>query len=401
MARLLVLFVAVVVVLATFQQNAVFAEEQATEENVIMEGFTEELEQAVESSKESFTFQAEVSRLMDIIINSLYKNREVFLRELISNGSDALDKLRFLAVSDQKLMDNNKDMDIKISFNEEKKTLTIQDSGIGMTKSELVNNLGTLAKSGTKKFLEQMQEGADMGLIGQFGVGFYSVYLVADKVRVITKNPEDKQYIWESTAEAQFSIAEDPRGNTLGRGTEITMFLKEDAMEFLNQERLEDIVKKHSEFITFPISLYKSSTEMVDVVEEEEVKEPKLEEDGVEVEEVDDEKPAPKQEKVTTWTWEVLNGDVAIWARDKSEISDEEYQKFYKVITKGTDEAKSWIHFKAEGEVEFKSILYIPEEAGELYNDYQNRKPGVRLYVKKVLIQDDFEDLLPDRKSVV
>ena len=228
-------------------------------------------------------------------------------------------------------------------------------------------------------------------MIGQFGVGFYSVYLIADKVRVISKNPADSQYIWESTAESSFTIATDPRGNTLGRGTEITMFLKEDSKEFLQQERLEEVVKKHSEFITFPISLYKMSTEMVEVPAPE--KEPKVvSEDGLELEE---EETKPKTEKVETWNWSVLNGDVAIWARDQKEITDEEYQKFYKVISTDTSDAKTWIHFKAEGEVEFKSILYIPEDAGNLYEDYTNRKAGVRLYVKKVLIQDDFEDLLP------
>jgi len=388
--------VAVCVLCLTFNhvsKYGVAAEEAAS--GAVMDGITPEMEAQIEAKRESFTFQAEVSRLMDIIINSLYKNREVFLRELISNASDALDKLRFLAVSNKELMDGEKAMDIKISFNKDLNTLTIQDTGLGMTKDELVNNLGTLAKSGTKKFLEQMQEGSgDANLIGQFGVGFYSVYLVADKVRVISKNPSDSQYIWESTAESSFTISPDPRGNTLGRGTEITMFLKEDAAEFLDQARLEEIVKKHSEFITFPISLYKMSSKMVDVEPEE--KEKPVDEDGMEISEEDGEEPAaPKQEKVETWDWEVLNGDVAIWSRDAKEITDEEYQKFYKVISSDPTDAKTWIHFKAEGEVEFKSILFIPEDAGNLYDDYSNRKAGVRLYVKKVLIQDDFEDLLP------
>jgi len=374
----------------------VFAEEEAASASgVFMDGITEEMEAQIEAKRESFTFQAEVSRLMDIIINSLYKNREVFLRELISNGSDALDKLRFLSVSNKNLMDDEKAMDIKISFNKDLNTLTIRDTGIGMTKNDLVNNLGTLAKSGTKKFLEQLSEGSgDANLIGQFGVGFYSVYLVADKVRVISKNPEDDQYIWESTAESSFTISPDPRGNTLGRGTEITMFLKEDSAEFLDQTRLEEIVKKHSEFITFPISLYKMSSEMVEVEKEETEK--AVDEDGMEIsEEEEGDSSEPKMEKVESWKWEVLNGEVAVWSRDPKEITDEEYQKFYKVISSDPTDAKTWIHFKAEGEVEFKSILYIPEEAGNLYDDYTNRKAGVRLYVKKVLIQDDFEDLLP------
>lgn len=361
-----------------------------------MEGFSAEDEQKVESSKETFVFQAEVNRLMDIIINSLYKNREVFLRELISNASDALDKLRFLAVSASDMLGDLRELCVKISFNEKLKTITIRDTGIGMTREDLVNNLGTLAKSGTKKFLESLSEGADIGLIGQFGVGFYSVYLVADKVRVVTKNNDDEQYIWESTADSSFTIAKDPRGNTHGRGTEITMFLKEDAAtEFLNQARLEEIIKKHSEFITFPIYLHKKTEEVVEKAPEEST-ETKTTEDGLEVEEEEEKEEAkPTTEKVEKWDYHRMNGNTAIWARDKDSITNEEYQNFFKVISKDTNDAHTWIHFKAEGEVEFKSILYVPAEALNLYDDYNNRKPGIRLYVRKVLIQEDFEDLLP------
>jgi heat shock protein beta len=345
---------------------------------------------------ETFAFQAEVSRLMDIIINSLYKNREVFLRELISNASDALDKLRFMAVSASDILGDVKDLSIKVSFDEEKKTVTIRDTGIGMTKSDLINTLGTLAKSGTKKFLDQLSEGADLGLIGQFGVGFYSVYLVADKVQVTTKHNEDDQYIWESNADATFTVEKDPRGNTLGRGTEITMFLKDDAQEFLSQARLEEIIKRHSEFITFPIYLHKKTEEVVEKKEEAAEEKEKPEGDlEVAEEEEPTEETTPKTEKVEKWDWHRLNGNVAIWSRDRSEITDDEYQKFYKVISKDTTDASRWIHFKAEGEVEFKSILYIPSEALNLYDEYNNRKPGIRLYVRKVLIQEDFEDLLP------
>lgn len=361
-----------------------------------MDGMSADDEKKIEGTKETFVFQAEVNRLMDIIINSLYKNKDVFLRELISNASDALDKIRFLAISAADMLGDKKEFGIWITFNEKLKTLTIRDTGVGMTRADLMNNLGTLAKSGTKNFLESLSEGADMGLIGQFGVGFYSVYLVADKVRVVTKNNDDEQYIWESTADSAFTIAKDPRGNTLGRGTEITLMLKEDALDFLKQEKLEEIVSHHSEFITFPIYLYKKTTEMVEVpADASEEAEKKETEDGLEVEEEEEEEKEPKTEKVDKWDFHRLNGNVAIWSREKESITTEEYQKFFRVISKETTDAADWIHFKAEGEVEFRSIIYIPKEAGNLYDDYNNRKANVKLYVRKVLIQDDFEDLLP------
>ena len=361
--------------------------------------FTAEEEQSLTGSGEKFEFQAEVNRLMDIIINSLYKNKEVFLRELISNGSDALDKIRFLAVGNSDVMGETKELEIKISFDEEKKTLTIRDTGVGMTKADLVANLGTVAKSGTTSFVESLAQGQDLGMIGQFGVGFYSVYLVADKVRVVSKNHDDDQHVWESTADSSFFIAKDPRGDTLGRGTEITLFLKEDAEDLLNQDKLEELVGRYSEFITFPISLYKKSEEIVEIEEVEEDDEA-VSEDGVEVQSEEDEEDkddAPKTETIVTWDWARLNNNVAVWARDAKDIADEEYQNFYKAICtkQESTEALDWIHFKAEGEVEFKSILYAPTEAGNLYNEYSDRKAGVRLYVRKVLIQDDFEDLLP------
>ncbi len=201
----------------------------------------------------------------------------------------------------------------------------------------------------------------------------------------------------ESTADSSFTIAKDPRGNTLGRGTEITMFLKEDSLEFLNQARLEEIIKKHSEFITFPIYLHKKTEEVVEKAASTETEEKEETEDGLEVaeEEAEEKKEEPKTEKIEKWDYHRMNGNVAIWSRDKSEVTEDEYQKFFKVISKDPTDAQTWIHFKAEGEVEFKSILYIPNEALNLYDEYNNRKPGIRLYVRKVLIQDDFEDLLP------
>lgn len=395
------LFLALVcgLLVLSFASPVVAEEETDAAEGVrefTMEGVSKEQEAAITETQETFEFQAEVNRLMDIIINSLYKKKEIFLRELISNASDALDKIRFLAVSSADVLGDKKELEIKISFNADLKTLTIADTGVGMTRADLVNNLGTVAKSGTTNFVEALADGQDMSLIGQFGVGFYSVYLVADKVRVISKNNDDDQYIWESTADSSFTVAKDPRGNTLGRGTEITMFLKDDAHEFLKQERLEEMIQKYSEFITFPISLYKKTEEVVEVEDDEddsaEEEESESEEDGLEVEEEEED---VKTEKVDVWDWHRINSNIAIWSRDKDEITDEEYKNFYKSLANDGSSSTQWIHFKAEGEVEFKSILYIPDDAGDLYNDYNTRQAGIRLYVRKVLIQDDFDDLLP------
>eukprot|EP01006_Ploeotia_vitrea_P056200 TRINITY_DN68075_c0_g4_i1.p1 TRINITY_DN68075_c0_g4~~TRINITY_DN68075_c0_g4_i1.p1 ORF type:complete len:770 (+),score=76.91 TRINITY_DN68075_c0_g4_i1:43-2352(+) len=386
--------------IAIFHQCLVFADETDESMPSVVQGFTAEEEEALIGNSEKFEFQAEVNRLMDIIINSLYKNKEVFLRELISNAADALDKIRFLSLSKTDILGDKKDLEIQISFDTDKKTLTLRDTGVGMTKADLVTNLGTVAKSGTTSFVESIAKGQDIGMIGQFGVGFYSVYLVADRVRVVSKNVDDDQHIWESTADSSFSVVKDPRGDTLGRGTEITLFLKEDAYDLLDQDKLEELVRHYSEFITFPISLYKRSEEIVEIeeVEEDEENTIKTDED-VDVAEEDDETKSttPKTEKVITWDWERLNNNIAIWARESKDITDEEYQNFYKAIcTKSeTGEALDWIHFKAEGEVEFKSILYVPNDAGNLYNEYTDKKAGVKLYVRKVLIQDDFEDLLP------
>jgi heat shock protein beta len=362
---------------------------------------------------ETFAFQAEVSRLMDILINSLYRTKEIFLRELISNASDALDKIRFLALSNSELLGKLRDLDIRISFDKDAHTLTIRDTGVGMTKDDLVNNLGTVAKSGTANFVKAMQAGAeDSTLIGQFGVGFYSVYLVADRVRVVSKNNDDDQYIWESDANASFTIAKDPRGDTLGRGTEITLFLKPDATEFQDQDKLKSLVGHYSEFITFPIYVNASSTETYEVEEEpvdveetpedeEKAAEKTSAEEDAELEAVDEdegaEAPKTRTETRTVWNWERVNEVKAIWTRSKDDISDEEYESFYHSLQK-TDitDPLTWIHFQAEGEIEFKSILYVPGQAPrDLYTRFENKQADIKLYVRKVLITDDFDDFLP------
>jgi len=381
-----------------------------------LDSLTEEQTKQVEESNEKFEFQAEVSRLMDIIINSLYTKKEIFLREIISNAADALDKIRFMSIADPELLGegDSRELDLRISFDKEERTLSIQDKGIGMTKEDLVQNLGTVAKSGTSNFLEAVAGGADMSLIGQFGVGFYSVYLVADRVVVTSKHNDDDQHIWDSTADSTFTISKDPRGNTLGRGTEIKLYLKEDASEFLSEEKLEELAVRYSEFITFPIYLYKSHEETKEVpVEEDEEDEADAEGEGEdeaaaaaegegedeELEAADDEEEEEEEtrtERYTVWEWVHINENTAIWARDKSEIEDEEYVRLYQGITKDTQEPLDWSHFRAEGEIEFRSILYVPKAAPyDLYENYYGSSSALRLYVRKVLITDEFEDLMP------
>jgi len=368
--------------------------------------FTEADKEAIQQG-EKFQFQAEVNRLMDILINSLYSNREIFLRELISNAADALDKLRFLSLTKPEILGDNSALDIKISYDKDAKTLTVRDTGIGMTKKQLIDNLGVVAKSGTTEFLAAAQKSDNpLTLIGQFGVGFYSVYLAANRVTVVSKNNDDDQYIWESTAESSFSIAKDPRGNTLGRGTAVILQLKEDAEEFLQESALEKIVAKYSEFINYPIYLQSVKTveEEVPVEEEEKTEEAKEEEkkDDVEVSEEEDDKKEdedkPKTKKVskTVTDYKRVNDAKAVWTRSPKDVTDEEYQEFYKSLTKDDNGAITKIHFTAEGEITFKAILYIPKKAPTgLYDKYYDKFKGLKLYVRRVLISDEFDDFLP------
>jgi len=226
---------------------------ESSEEKVV-DGFSEADRAKMSEGSEKHEFQAEVNRLMDIIINSLYTDKQVFVRELISNAADALEKARFHSVQDESFLGDTKDLEVKIEHDPDAKTISIIDTGIGMTKADLINNLGTVAKSGTTNFLEAMAEGADANLIGQFGVGFYSAFLVADKVSVTSKcNDDPVQHVWESSADASFTVVDDPRGNTLGRGSRVTLHLKEDAHDYLSEDKLKETAKKYSQFIQFPI----------------------------------------------------------------------------------------------------------------------------------------------------
>ena len=333
---------------------------------------------------EKFEFQAEVSRLMDIIINSLYSNKDIFLRELISNGSDALDKIRFMSLTDKEQLGSgeNANLDIRIKADKERKVLTIRDRGVGMTKADLMNNLGTIAKSGTSAFLDQMNKGGDMSLIGQFGVGFYSVYLVADFVEVRSKhNDDDKQWVWQSKADGNFAISED-KGESLGRGVEINIYLKEDAQEYLEESKLQALVERYSEFINFPIYLYNSKEVSEEVPVEKDDAEAsddadegddgdEEDEEDEEGEEGEDDEPKTKTVTKTVWDWERLNDVKAIWLRPSSEVEEEEYTKFYHALSKGTEDPLSYSHFKADGDVEFKAILFIPERPPhDFYDNY-------------------------------
>uniref|UniRef100_A0A8C4HRN7 Histidine kinase/HSP90-like ATPase domain-containing protein n=1 Tax=Dicentrarchus labrax TaxID=13489 RepID=A0A8C4HRN7_DICLA len=381
---------------------------QREEEAIQLDGLNAAQIKELREKSEKHVFQAEVNRMMKLIINSLYKNKEIFLRELISNASDALDKIRLLSLTNEDAMASNEELTIKIKSDKEKNMLHITDTGVGMTKEELVKNLGTIAKSGTSEFLNKMTEVEAEGqstseLIGQFGVGFYSAFLVADKVIVTSKHNNGTQHIWESDSN-QFSIIEDPRGDTLGRGTTITLVLKEEASDYLELETIKNLVKKYSQFINFPIYVWASKTETVEEPIEEDAeaaeepdKEAAEEEAEVEEEEEDKEKPKTKKVEKTVWDWELMNDIKPIWQRPAKEVEEDEYKAFYKTFSKDSDDPLAYIHFMAEGEVTFRSILFVPTSAPRgLFDEYGSKKNDyIKLFVRRVFITDDFNDMMP------
>ena len=314
--------------------------------------------------QETRGFQSEVKQLLHLMIHSLYSNKEIFLRELISNASDASDKLRFRALSSPDLYEGDGDLRVRVSFDKDKRTLTLSDNGIGMTRDEVIDNLGTIAKSGTKAFLESMgsDQAKDSQLIGQFGVGFYSAFIVADKVTVRTRAagvPADEAVFWESAGEGEYTIAEISKAD---RGTEITLHLREGEDEFLDDWRVRSVISKYSDHIALPVE--------IQVTEEKEGEEPSV-------------------------NWEKINKAQALWTRNKSEISDEEYNEFYKHVSHDYSDPLAWSHNRVEGKQEYTSLLYIPSQAPwDMWN--RDHKHGLKLYVQRVFIMDDAEQFMPN-----
>ena len=331
------------------------------------------------AQKETLGFETEAKQLLHLMIHSLYSNKEIFLRELISNASDAADKLRFEALSDNSLYEGDSELKIQIEFDKQAKTITLSDNGIGMSRDDVIANLGTIAKSGTAQFLENLSgdQKKDSQLIGQFGVGFYSAFIVADKVSVLTRRAGDKPdeaVIWESAGEADFTIEPAEKAT---HGTQITLHLKDDNADFADGWRLRSIVKKYSDHISIPVQMLRDAEPAA--ADDEKNDDDAAEQDATE-------KKAPE--------FETINAATALWTRSRSDVKDEEYQEFYKLISHDFDDSLAWSHNKVEGKFEYTSLLYIPKRAPfDMWQREASR--GLKLYVQRTFIMDDAEQFLP------
>jgi len=376
------------------------------------------------AAAETYAFSADINQLLSLIINTFYSNKDVFLRELLSNASDALDKMRYQGLTNPGCLGSEEELRVRVYSDLNSNVLTIEDTGLGMTKADLVNNLGTIAKSGTKSFMEALEAGADISMIGQFGVGFYSAYLVADRVVVTSKhNDEDCAHTWSSAAGGSFNIstADDAE---LARGTRIQLHLKEDMKDYLNESKIKELVKTHSQYSSYPIELRVTRSREVEV--EEEVAAAAVEEEvaaaaEVEVEEVEEgeeveveveeeeEEVVEEEEELKTkkiqeeyTEWECLNAQKPIWTRPAKEVTKDEYSAFYKNMSNDWDDPLASKSFSVEGQLEFKSLLFVPKRAPmDMFAGQTKKQNNIKLYVRRVFITDDCAELMPEYLSFV